>query len=76
MKGMGFVMNNKIFNLVAVLNETFKEQIGVFEGGGYLSKGIYRPMNNCMMRNYHPFCPACQRGITQMINFLTDRPVK
>lgn len=58
------------------LNETFKEQIGVFEGGGYLSKGIYRPMNNCMMRNYHPFCPACQRGITQMINFLTDRPVK
>ncbi|MCE5226293.1 MAG: M64 family metallopeptidase, partial [Porphyromonadaceae bacterium] len=44
--------------------------------GGYLSKGIYRPMDNCMMRNYHPFCPACQRGITQMINFLTDRPVK
>ena len=25
LKGMGFIMNNKIFNLVAVLNETFKE---------------------------------------------------
>ena len=25
MKGMDFTMNNKIFNLVAVLNETFRE---------------------------------------------------
>ena len=58
------------------LDDKFKDKTGVFEGGGYLSKGIYRPMDNCMMRNYHPFCPACQRGITQMINFLTDRPVK
>ena len=58
------------------LDDKFKEKTVVFEGGGYLSKGIYRPMDNCMMRNYHPFCPACQRGITQMINFLTDRPVK
>lgn len=58
------------------LDDKFKDKTGVFEGGGYLSKGIYRPMDNCMMRNYHQFCPACQRGITQMINFLTDRPVK
>ena len=58
------------------LDDKFKDKTGVFEGGGYLSKGIYRPLDNCMMRNYHPFCPACQRGITQMINFLTDRPVK
>ena len=42
---------------------------GVYEGAGYLSKGIYRPMINCMMRNYAPFCPACSRAIAKMIDF-------
>ncbi len=55
------------------LNNTYKDKTGVFEGGGYLSKGIYRPMDHCMMRDYAPFCPACSRAITRMINFLADR---
>lgn len=55
------------------LDAVHKEKAGVFEGGGYLSKGIYRPMDHCMMRDYAPFCPACSRAITQMIHFLTDR---
>ena len=53
-----------------------REQIGVFEGGGYVSKGIYRPMDHCMMRDYAPFCPACSRAIVRMIDFLTDQPSK
>ncbi|MCD7931276.1 MAG: IgA Peptidase M64 [Tannerellaceae bacterium] len=52
-------------------NET-KDQLGVFEGGGYLAKGIYRPVDHCMMRDYEPFCPVCSRAILQMIDFLTD----
>ncbi|MCC8134599.1 MAG: IgA Peptidase M64 [Tannerellaceae bacterium] len=56
-----------------LLNETCKDGIGVFEGGGYLSKGIYRPMDHCMMRDYAPFCPACSRAIHRMIDFLCDR---
>lgn len=56
------------------LNNTHKDKAGVFEGGGYLSKGIYRPMDHCMMRDYAPFCPACSRAILRMIDFLLDKP--
>ena len=55
------------------LDTKYKDGIGVFEGGGYLAKGIYRPVDHCMMRDYAPFCPACSRAITRMIDFLTDR---
>ncbi len=55
------------------LNEDTKDRIGVFEGGGYLSEGIYRPMDHCMMRDYAPFCPACSRAILMMVDFLTDK---
>ena len=55
------------------LNATYKDKPGVFEGGGYISKGIYRPMDHCMMRDYAPFCPACSRAILRMIDFLSDR---
>lgn len=55
------------------LDDAHKDKTGVFEGGGYLSKGIYRPVDHCMMRDYAPFCPACSRAILQMIDFLTDK---
>jgi hypothetical protein len=48
---------------------------GVFEGGGYLSRGIYRPSDHCMMRDFAPFCPVCSKVILNMIDFLTDRQV-
>jgi hypothetical protein len=51
----------------------YSGRIGVFEGGGYLAKGIYRPMDHCMMRDLQPFCPVCSRAIVRMIDFLTDR---
>ena len=54
------------------LTEPYKDNLGVYEGGGYLAKGIYRPMDHCMMRDYAPFCPACSRAITRMIDFWTD----
>lgn len=55
------------------LDDIHKDKAGVFEGGGYLAKGIYRPMDHCMMRDYAPFCPACSRAILRMIDFLTDK---
>lgn len=58
------------------VDSEYKDQIGAFEGGGYISKGIYRPMDHCMMRDYAPFCPACTRAINRMIDFLTDKEVK
>lgn len=58
------------------LDKKHKDELGVFEGAGYLSKGIYRPMDHCMMRDLKAFCPVCSRAITQMIDFLSDRPYK
>ena len=51
----------------------FADRIGVFEGGGYYTKGIYRPMNHCTMRDRPPFCPVCERSILRMIDYLSDR---
>ena len=55
------------------LDEAHKDNIGVFEGGGYVAKGIYRPMDHCMMRDYAPFCPACTRAIERMIMYYTNQ---
>ncbi|MCC8038449.1 MAG: IgA Peptidase M64 [Bacteroidales bacterium] len=43
--------------------------VGLFEGGGYTAKGVYRPADNCRMRtNTAPaFCPVCQRAILHVI---------
>lgn len=45
--------------------------VGVYEGGGYSAKGIYRPAFNCRMKTneYPAFCPVCQRAIRRMIEF-------
>jgi len=50
----------------------YKNKAGAFEGGGYVAKGIYRPADHCMMRDYAPFCPACNRAILRMVNYLRD----
>ena len=43
--------------------------VGVYEGGGYRSKGIYRPVDVCRMRNNvaDRFCPVCERAIERVI---------
>ncbi len=51
-------------------------KIGVFEGGGYVSKGIYRPQDRCLMRDNSLICPVCQRAIVRMIDFYCGRPQK
>lgn len=43
--------------------------VGAYEGGGYLSKGIFRPTDVCRMRNNtaERFCPVCERAIERVI---------
>ena len=43
--------------------------VGVYEGGGYRSKGIYRPVDVCRMRNNtaERFCPVCERALERVI---------
>ncbi len=45
----------------------------VIEGGGYLSKGVWRGQEDCRMRtNEHPdFCPVCQQALVRLIDFYT-----
>jgi len=48
------------------------EKLGVYEGGGYVSKDVYRPWINCLMNNLHTtdvFCPVCSKSIQDMIDF-------
>lgn len=49
------------------------EVLGVYEGGGYAMKGVYRPWPNCLMNNLHAiskFCPVCTKAIRDQIEFL------
>jgi hypothetical protein len=54
--------------------EQYTDACGMFEGGGYLSKGIYSPKMDCRMKSNEAtgFCPACQAGIRKMILFYCD----
>ena len=46
---------------------------GLIEGGGYLTKGVWRGFENCRMRtNEEPeFCLVCQQALIRLINFYT-----
>lgn len=48
--------------------------VGLYEGGGYMSKGVWRPSRDCRMRTNQArsFCPVCKRAIERMIRFYTD----
>lgn len=49
----------------------YDSSMGVFEGGGYSAKGIYRPKKDCLMKTFDGdiFCDACVEAIIKMINF-------
>ncbi len=51
-----------------------KDKIGLFEGGGYVAKGIFSPQMDCRMKSNEAkgFCPVCQRAIGRMIRFYSD----
>ncbi len=50
-----------------------KYPVGVYEGGGYSAKGVYRPAFECRMRNnsYSTFCGACVSALSRLIDFYT-----
>jgi len=48
-------------------------RLGLYEGGGYQSKGVWRPSKDCRMKtNESPdFCPVCSRAIVRITDFYT-----
>ena len=49
---------------------SYAGKVGAFEGGGYESRGVYRPEVDCLMgsRTSVPFCRVCQRAISRAID--------
>lgn len=47
------------------------DQIGVYEGGGYVSKGVFRPAMHCTMHQirYNDFCPVCRKALEEVIEY-------
>ncbi len=57
-----------------VTSHPLRTKTGFFEGAGYASKGLYRPMLNCMMfsNQEQRFCSVCTAAIIRMIRFYAD----
>lgn len=49
----------------------YQNIVGVYEGGGYLSKGIYSPYIDCRMKSNEAgeFCPVCKEAIKKVIDY-------
>ncbi|RLD57145.1 MAG: peptidase M64 [Bacteroidetes bacterium] len=52
----------------------YRQMLGVFEGGGYVAKGVYRPKHDCLMKSFDgdSYCEACYQAIEKMILFYTE----
>ena len=51
----------------------YKDDVGAFEGSGYMQYGYYRPSIDCIMytRNWNVFCPVCQKAMSDVIDLYT-----
>ena len=52
----------------------YVDKVGVFEGGGYVPKGVYSPHIDCLMKTFEGdvFCPVCERAIERMIRYCSE----
>ena len=48
--------------------------VGLYEGGGYMSKGVWRGSFDCRMHTntYPEFCPVCRAALERLIRFCTE----
>ena len=55
-------------------DKKYINEVGVFEGGGYEPKGVYRPKMDCLMKTFQgdKFCEVCNRAIEKMILYYTE----
>jgi hypothetical protein len=52
----------------------FKDQVGMFEGGGYVGKGVFSPMMDCRMKSNEAkgYCPVCREALVKRIKFYSE----
>ena len=53
-------------------SQKHSDGVGLFEGAGYRSQGLYRCSVDCIMftRNPERFCPVCSRGIKRVVDWV------
>jgi hypothetical protein len=51
--------------------DKYKNVTGLFEGGGYSAKGVFRPEMDCRMKSNSPkgYCSVCRQAVKKMIEF-------
>jgi len=57
-----------------LINSQYAGQVGAFEGAGYVSEGLYRPMLDCIMfsKGNKPYCDVCEQAIISVIDYYTE----
>jgi hypothetical protein len=52
----------------------YAKTIGVYEGGGYMDKGIFSPFIDCRMKSNEAdgFCPVCEAAIRKVIRLYVE----
>jgi hypothetical protein len=52
----------------------FAGTVGVFEGAGYASRGLYRPMLDCLMftKGNKPLCKVCEAAVIRVIRTYSE----
>jgi hypothetical protein len=57
-----------------LLKSEFVGKVGAFEGAGYSSSGLYRPMLDCLMftKGAKPYCTVCEQAIITVIKQYTE----
>jgi len=55
----------------------FNQVVGLFEGGGYVAKGIFSPVMDCNMKSNTPdkYCPVCQKAVEKRLRYIFDEQV-
>lgn len=53
-----------------LMKSKYWNKVGVFEGAGYSSNGMYRSMLDCLMfsKGTKPFCKVCEEHVAKVIN--------
>jgi hypothetical protein len=52
-------------------NSAWAGKVGAFEGASYESRGLYRPMVDCLMfsKGAKPFCKVCEQAVVRVIQY-------
>ena len=58
--------------------DEYSKKVGVYEGGGYVAKGVYRPYPTCTMKEgiYNAFCPVCTITFFKLFDYYSNRKME